>query len=615
MKINAFINEGEEEKFFKDKIINLTSMQNSFLQMPTMICFNFCLKEMLDLCNVNSETGNKKYFELAQDFIEFLKKDIILKELDMGTYINIIKKIKEFLDNRDKINCLELYNYFSHVKTIFGKKYIDKLIEVILQELQECTNYKKLEILIETLINELLSLGYTYKFLNEIVKSYIYDNILETPSEFIDFLFNSKENYDIYIPLVHFNNRDERFLKNSFKAQDVQLGKNIKIEGKNFLSEKYYCHIYFNNNDYYKGISKQIKRMKSIFNFEKFYIGSKIDLDENENCIIKANKYLNIKDKSLNDMFKYDYYKGTYKIIDSSISTLRNLTGYYYKDEKEDREDSILVKDFFNIIDYSEKDNNTLSTEQFINKWIALETLYSKSPTKSGFDSVLNYMPQILAIDLFRKKLNVTLKRSKIGTRRVEEFIKCCYDGSIDTYIKKVKGKYFQTCIYEYKEIITNPHKLNIELNKIVKRIRMSIYRIYIFRNRYVHTGETKSYYDIPQYLLCQTLALSVDKFMKSINDLDKMEIENITWDKVFNSLLNKYLTIFNALKILAENYKIDNSSILVKENILKDKDSEENIIIKILLEKHINLFEKIDKTASTKKNYYTKKRKFNNPL
>ena len=92
MKINAFINEGEEEKFFKDKIINLTSMQNSFLQMPTMICFNFCLKEMLDLCNVNSETGNKKYFELAQDFIEFLKKDIILKELDMGTYINIIKK-------------------------------------------------------------------------------------------------------------------------------------------------------------------------------------------------------------------------------------------------------------------------------------------------------------------------------------------------------------------------------------------------------------------------------------------------------------------------------------------------------------------------------------------
>lgn len=234
MKINAFINEGEEEKFFKDKIINLTSMQNSFLQMPTMICFNFCLKEMLDLCNVNSETGNKKYFELAQDFIEFLKKDIILKELDMGTYINIIKKIKEFLDNRDKINCLELYNYFSHVKTIFGKKYIDKLIEVILQELQECTNYKKLEILIETLINELLSLGYTYKFLNEIVKSYIYDNIFETPSEFIDFLFNSKENYDIYIPLVHFNDRDERFLKNSFKAQDVQLGKNIKIEGKNF---------------------------------------------------------------------------------------------------------------------------------------------------------------------------------------------------------------------------------------------------------------------------------------------------------------------------------------------------------------------------------------------
>lgn len=60
-----------EESFFDDKIQDLTSMKNAFLQMPTMICFNFCLKEMLDLCNVNSETGNKKYFELAKDFLEF----------------------------------------------------------------------------------------------------------------------------------------------------------------------------------------------------------------------------------------------------------------------------------------------------------------------------------------------------------------------------------------------------------------------------------------------------------------------------------------------------------------------------------------------------------------
>lgn len=213
----------EEEHFFNDKIMDVISMKNSFLQMPTMICFNFCLKEMLDLCDVNSETGNKKYFELAKDFLEFLKKDIVLKELDMGAYINIIKKINEFLNNRDKINCMELYHYFSHVKVIFGHKYRKKLVELILKNIEECKDYDVFENLIDTFVNELLAQGYTYKFLNEIIKKYIYENIFEEPKELINFLFSKRENYDIYVPLKNFNNRDEKFIKNSFKAQDVKM--------------------------------------------------------------------------------------------------------------------------------------------------------------------------------------------------------------------------------------------------------------------------------------------------------------------------------------------------------------------------------------------------------
>lgn len=333
--------------------------------------------------------------------------------------------------------------------------------------------------------------------------------------------------------------------------------------------------------------------MKSIFNFEKFYIGSKIDFDEQKNCIIIANRYLTVKDKSLDNIFKYDYYKGTYKIIDISTSTLRNLTGYY---EKGDKEESIVAKDFFNIIDYSEKDNNILSIEQFINKWIALETLYSKSSTKSGFDSVLNYMPQILAIDLFRKQLSATLKKSKIIKNNIEDFVECCYNNTIEVYIERIKSKYYKEKIIKFKSIIVSPTKLNSELNKIMERIKMNAYRIYIFRNRYVHTGETKSYYDIPQYLLCQILALSIDKFMKGINDLDKMEASNITWDIVFNNILNKYNTIFNGIKILSESYKVDKTLTLKKEELLINKDEISNIVLKIMLEMHINLFEKKEK-------------------
>lgn len=591
---NNLCNKKVQEIFFDDKIMDLIAMKNSFLQMPTMLCFNFCLKEMLDLCNVNSETGNKKYFELAKDFLEFLKKDIVLKELDMGTYINIIKKLNEFISNRDKINCTELYHYFSHIKVIFGNKYRVKLTELILKNIEDCTNYKIFENLIETFINELLAKGYTYKFLNEIIKEYFNGNIFETPNDLIKFLSYSKENYDIYVPLKNFDSRDENFIKNSFKEQDVKIGKEIDLEGKEFLKDTYYCHIYFNGNDYYKGINKQIKRMKSIFNFEKFYIGSKVDFDGQKKCIIKANKYLSVQDKTLDDILRYDYYIGTHKIIDISTTTLKKLTGYYDKEDKEDN--NILARDFFNIIDYSEKDNNNLSIEQFINKWIALETLYSKSPIRSGLDSVLNYMPQILAIDFFRKQLSVTLKRSNIKENRIEDFVKDCYNGSIDHYIETIESIYYKEKVIKYKEIIINPTKLSNELNKIIQRIKMNVYRIYIYRNRYVHTGETKSYYDIPQYLLCQILALSIDKFMKSINDLDQMEANNITWDIVFNSILNKYTTIFNGIKIISEDYKVDNTFILKSKDLLVNKDETSNIILKILLEKHINLFETKEK-------------------
>lgn len=586
--------QNKNEQFFKDAIMNLTSMKNSFLQLPNMICFNFCLKEMLDLCSVNSETGNKKYFELAKDFFNFLKKDTILKEIDMGKYITLMKKLKEFIENRDKINVDELYNFFKHTKLIFGNKYLEKLKEKILDNLNCCNDYKKFSILIETFINEMLSRGYTYKFLNEIMKEYCYgnNNIFNTPEDLINFLLYKKESYDIYIPLKNFKERDYRFIKNGFKVQDIQLGKEIKLEGKEFIDDIYYCHIYFYSNDYYKGINRQIKRLKSIFNFEKFYIGSYIDFDYTNKCIIKANKILKTEDKTLNSILYYAYYRGTYKIIDSSISTFKKLTGYY---ETEEKEESVIAKDLFNIIDYSEKEDNILSIEQFINKWIALETLYSKSSNKSGFDAVVTYAPKFLAIDYLRKKISIILKRTDINKKykKIENFIHLCYSENADKEIEKVTSEYYKIILKEYKEIFINTTKLNREINIIAETIKMNIYRIYIFRNRYVHTGETKSYYDIPQYMLLQIMAASMDKFMRGINDLDIKDVNEITWDVVFTNITNKYTTIFDALKVLCEDLKIDKNLTFTKGYILDGKDNIENIIIKILLEKHIGLFEK----------------------
>ena len=227
----------EEIKFFYDKIIDLTAMNNSILQMPTMICFNFCLKEMIDICDVNSETGNKK--------------DFVLKKLDMGMYITLIKKVKFILENKDKVNSVEMYNYFYQLKLTYGTLYVYKLKELLIKNLNKCEDYDEFEYLIETYINELLSKGYTYKFLNEITIKQVYKNIFESPEEFINFLVKSHENYDIYIPIKNFNKNDSNFIKNGFKEQEISQGKYIKVEEKIFESDIYYCHIYFKGNDYY----------------------------------------------------------------------------------------------------------------------------------------------------------------------------------------------------------------------------------------------------------------------------------------------------------------------------------------------------------------------------
>ena len=580
----------EKINFFKDKIVDLTAMNNSLLQMPTMRCFNFCLEELIDLCNINSEIGNKKYFELAKDFKEFLKKDKVLKELDIAVYITLLKKLKFMIDSKDKVNSMEYFNYFQQLKITYGKKYKKKMCEMLLKNLEsDNDDYEELDILIETCFNELLAKGYTYKFLNEIVIKYVYGNLFDSPNALLEFLFRKKLNYDIYIPIKNFTIKDKNFIKNSFKNQHILLGREIELKDNDIDLDVYYCHIFFKGNDYFKYINKHIKRLKSVLNFGRYYINSNVCFDYERKCIIKSDENLKIENKSLNTMLYYSYFKGTEKIIDSTMSTLKKLTGY---DDIEDKDESILAKDFYNIIDYSEKDERLLTIEQFIDKWISLETLYSKASNKGGFDCVLQYLPQVLAIDLLRKKINITLKKSKFRYKSLENFVDACYGEKIDDDISKIRKVYYRRKISRFKEILINPKKLEDELNSIMEKLRMDIHRIYIYRNKYVHTGDTKAYYDLPQYFLYQMLALSIDKVLKALSDMNRVSLRRLSWDLVFTNLINKYTILFDALNIYKEDLKINNNFVLRVDDFSNKKDHVKNIIVKILLEKHIGLFE-----------------------
>lgn len=582
-----------QEEFVLTKIRCLLSKNNTLLNMPNSVCFTYCLKEIIDICEISENINNRSYFKLFNSFYNFLKKDKILKEIDCYVYYDLLRKIKEIIENNSKVDIKSVKKYFTTVLITYKKQYINLLKEKMLNidKISE-QNKETLNDLTDIYINELLSSGYSYKYLNKIFNIYIYQTeeniIFEDFNKLIVFLNDSCiDNFDIFLPLKNYKDRDINFIMDQYSDQRLELGKDIKTKfagAINLKDNAYYCHIYFSRNDYIKGIEEHLKRVKSIFNILKFYTNSQVDIDYNDCIYIKSKILGEIAEKNIESIFRYSFFQGTQSIIDTIKCNFKTLKA---KNQK-------IIEEIYDIMNYSQKDSDFISNDQFVSKWISLEMTASKNNNKYGFDAVIEYVPNYLAITFYRQMLNVDLK--KIFYKKnisIEDFIRKKDIIELKEEISKIRNPYYSFLINKYIEEFSSIKKVNAKVMNCKSQIEDYLYRIYILRNKYVHVGDTTNHNDILRYVLNIIEPFFVDRIIKSFNNYiyRYKDVESFEWEYLFDELNYKYQVIYGTLSLSNErSLKIDNNYIDIN-NLCKSNELE-NLLINILLDHHLKLNE-----------------------
>lgn len=595
-----YTNQNKNTCFLVDKFIDNTSKKNVLFNLPDSMCFSFGLKELITICEVSEEINNRSYLYLVDSFYDFLKQDFILKDIDEFAYVNLLRQLKYIRDDKSKVNLSLIKNYMEKTYKIYYKKYLIALqekLEMIINK-NEKIELKKLNFLGNIFINELLSMGYTYKYLNYIFNYFYYENnysnVYENLYDLVVFLFNKNSDiFDMYLPIKkNVSSRDITFVKNQFSEQEIIKGSDFKSNKYDFDldDDTYYCHIYFNANDYFRCTEDQLNRVNSIFNFLKFYTNSQISMDFEEKPFIYSKKLGIINRNSIKSMLQYSYYQGTSSIIDNVNDTF----------EKLDSSHNMILMDIYDIMNYSQKNHDILSNDQFLSKWISLESCASKTSNRKGFDSVFEYVPKALTITFYRQKITRILKDTSIDCK-LEDLIKNFDKDNFKIKISRIKNNYYKYLIEEYTDILSSNNKLFNSIKECQEQLKYMLYRIYIMRNKYVHSGNTLNNNDMLRYYLNIIEPFFVDKILKTLNSLIKnkiVESDKITWNDIFSEIDFKYDFLYNSLLLINEPLCFSKTSNIKLEELVDD-NSRKNLITNILVEHSRNL------TIIKKKDYY----------
>lgn len=280
-------------------------------------------------------------------------------------------------------------------------------------------------------------------------------------------------------------------------------------------------------------------------------------------------------------MLQYSYFQGTTSVIDTVNETFDNLN----------KNHNTILMDIYDIMNYSQKNHDIFSNDQFLSKWISLESCASKVSTKKGFDAVLEYVTKALSISFYRQKITRILKNSAINYK-LEYFIKNYDKDNVNAKISKIKNNYYQYIINNYVDILSNDLKFFESIVHYQEQLKYMLYRIYIMRNKYVHSGNTLNNNDMLRYYLNIIEPFFVDKILKTLNTLvlnEIVEYEKVTWDDIFNEIDFKYDSLYNSLLLMKEPLKISKTSI-VKMTDVVDEKTRRYLIINFLVEHSKNM-------------------------
>lgn len=581
---NKVMNKKEIELFFDSMLENATMNGDgkTYLELPDSNCFNYCLKEIIHILKYELENGMKRYYShrLIKNFYKYMLDDFVLEKIDSLKYRELMINLKEYSESSG-VSIKDQYLYFKDIDGLFGKKYKEKVFELINEGYEEeqydITYYYKL---FKVFINELLAGGIEWKYLGYIYKKN-HEKSFDSFKEFIGFLHNANgDSYDIYLPLENVIDKNISFLeKNGQKIENI--------------NDKFYCKVYFNNCiDFYSVINNNMSRIDAIFNMLRLYSKSKIDFDYSERVIVRSKYFALEEEIDFKEIMTHVGHKPYYKHMENVIGSLESL--------KENNK--LLYHRLLNIISYAEKDKDICNYSSYVDNWSSLETLCSLSGRKTGFESVLFIVPKVIASRLIGNHITTLLRngihrKDSISLEMFIDKVVNSADGEINT-----KNLYYEYRIKKYAKILGNLQCLKNCFEDVEDRIETDILRIYILRNQYVHESNIDAFKSMHQILLKNILPMMLDAFFKMMNNINMKRLKNILLEnEIFTQLIGRYEIRNVAFKVLTEKTCRIGNNINIATDLEKEEIDLKDLVFNII-KGNRELFKKYDSKIEYKK-------------
>ncbi len=557
-------------QYFVTKLSHDTDIYNCYFCMPSNDCFTFCINELQSALKNQLEENIKNNYvlELSRWFYAFLEKDKILKNVDSLRFSHLLLLLKDLAEGKQS-NKEETITLLTNFKSVLSNEYFTNVSSEIVKVVADiCPNYDYLDYLTELFLNECLARDIDIRFIHKTIE-WFKKGVFKSIEDYLSF-FTAKKRiaYDIYLPIINYKSENEDVFK--LNEQEITC-----VDGV------YYLHIFKNGFiDYFNIITSHMVRVDSIFNMLKLYTSTEIDYDRNKDILVDIScpSLADLKEEyiSFNQITKY---KGISPYTKFMIGTITNLNELYEKDK-------LLYHKLLNIIGYSEKDNDYISSSSYVDAWISLESLYSLNKISSGYNSVKQLLPSFVSPRIIINKLTFILKNAFKGKTKVtsEDFIKMD-DEKLNVYLQKTKNFFYKRELQKFKARISSVKELYKYYVSIESRIRIDIIRIYMLRNEYVHESKLSAFKSLQFYKLKNYLTISIDLFFNMLNqclEYSTRKEQDIAY-KVFYKIKEKNTLRETFFKISTEKRKYNNSEILAINEIGNSIDLSD-VITNIIL-------------------------------
>lgn len=572
------------QKYFLFKLTDILNNSYHTFEEKRAESLRLVLKVCLDTYQeinataVGSDKLVKAYNVLLSNLSFQLERHPFMK---LDIYRRDFERLYDLIKRNDKDSSQPSYEIFLAIASLLKKLDKENLVEKYIECLKVEMSFAEVDILISTLISDLLYMGYSLRYLNE-----WYLEIRKNENFYLEIQngntvviierlaeLNGEQNeYKIIIPYrVNDETLQEdakQLLEKNFEIC-TKSDKSVFSDCPNWSEETYACKT-VSAADCYKAI--ELAKNEFVTNKELFSMwkGERVSIKENlrYGCIFES------------------------KLITEDIRNNDNtkLISYFDKNRAEQLNSFIELKDKMknDDVDTLERILHTLHTaktyniqNRYLNFWSALEYALHPFPRNSIIEKARVIVPESFTLFYIKNKINIFWERLSFHMKKKDtdkEHVKCW------EFIEECKGdKDYDTIkVIEYLQnetkhkellddisfhvvlkrelmelimLVTEPQKLKAAINEYHNEILHDLDFVYRLRNQLIHSAKGKD--DCLEHISLR-LHRYVNSLIATILYYKKKNAD-IGIEEILNSLHNTYNAYMEKLELWQGGKKTDN--------------------------------------------------------